>query len=163
MIVITAQCGSFAELRTQITSTVVGSRSNIRCAKTVPTSVAKIPLRPGIRRASTATRPSSPTRPGRVAFANSPTQNAEKTSRNPGRGAVTASRITVFQAAARTTTEQRFRKTARTIHGQLTEPKVSRTRCQSGPRHQISEIATANRTNGDEQAPAAPFHTGMPS
>ncbi len=121
-----------------------------------------MPFRPGIRRASTATRPISPTRPGRTAFAKSPTQNAEKTSLNPGRGAGTASRMTVFQAPARTTTERRLSTTAKTIHGQLAAANVLRTRCQSGPRHQISEIASTISPNGTSIR-QRPFFTQRPA
>ncbi len=60
--------------------------SKTRCANTVPTSVAHTPLRPGIFRVSTPTRASSPTRPGSRAFANKPTEKAEKTSGTRGRG-----------------------------------------------------------------------------
>ena len=68
------------------TSSTTGTRSNTRCANTVPTSVAHAPLRRGILRVSTATRASSPIRPGSTAFANSPTENAEKTSADAGCG-----------------------------------------------------------------------------
>ncbi len=84
----------------------------MRWANTVPISVAHTPLRPGSRRASTAARPISPTRPGSTAFANSPTENAEKTSLNPGRGGAIACRITVFQASERAITENRLSATA---------------------------------------------------
>src|SRR2546421_11786986 len=57
----------------------------MRCAKTVPISVAHA-LRAATFRFRTATRASSPIRPGSTAFANSPTENAEKTSRKPGTG-----------------------------------------------------------------------------
>ena len=77
--------------------------SNARCANTVPTSVAHAPRSPGMWRVSTATRASSPTRPGMVAFASSPTENAEKTWMNRGCGGGTASSITVAQANARAT------------------------------------------------------------
>ena len=82
-----------------------GITSKTRCAKTVPTSVAHAPFRPGSLRVRTATRASSPMRPGSTAFANSPTENAEKTSIARGRGGSIAEWITVVQASARTTTE----------------------------------------------------------
>ena len=135
----------------------------MRWAKTVPISVAQMPLRRGRRRTRTATRPSSPTRPGRTAFANRPTQNAEKTSRKPGRGAAIACRITVFQATERTSTETRLSATAATTHGQRTAVKASRTRCQSGPRHQIRETATAEQRERHEQTPAAAPHAAIRS
>ena len=60
--------------------------SKTRCANTVPTRIAHAPFRSGIFRVSTATRASSPMRPGSTAFAKSPTENAEKTSITPGCG-----------------------------------------------------------------------------
>ena len=54
-----------AVVRTKSTSSTTGTRSNTRWAKTVPTSVGQRPrLRPSSRRLRTATRASSPTRPG---------------------------------------------------------------------------------------------------
>ena len=79
--------------------------SKTRCANTVPTSVAHAPFRSGIFRVRTATRASSPIRPGSTAFANRPTENAEKTSIACGRGGSIAEWITVVQASARATTE----------------------------------------------------------
>ncbi len=85
--VISAQWGSFAakqhpddERRPSGRGRTSGARR--RCRSASP----RCPRRPGMRRASTATRPSSPTRPGSTAFAKSPTQKAEKTSLNAGRG-----------------------------------------------------------------------------
>ncbi len=75
--------------------------SKTRCASTVPTSVAHSPFRRGSLRMRTATRASSPMRPGRTAFANSPTENAEKTVSGFGCGGGIAERITVVQASAR--------------------------------------------------------------
>ncbi len=69
-----------------MTSAAAGNTSNMRCANTEPIRVAVAPRRPGSRRRSTATRASSPTRPGRTAFANSPTENAENTSGKPRPG-----------------------------------------------------------------------------
>ena len=68
--------------------------SKTRCANTVPTSVGHAPLRPGIFRVRTATRASSPIRPGSTAFANRPTEKAEKTSGTRGRGGSIAEWIT---------------------------------------------------------------------
>ena len=107
--------------------------SNARCAKTVPTSVAHAPRNPGMWRVSTATRASSPTRPGIVAFASSPTENAEKTWMNRGCGGGTASSITVAQAKARATTETRLSPIARTSHSHFTARNASPTSLQSGP------------------------------
>src|SRR6266513_2527505 len=72
--------------------------SKTRCANTVPTRVAHAPFRPGIFRVSTATRASSPIRPGRTAFANRPTENAEKTSNSRGYGGPIAEWMTLAQA-----------------------------------------------------------------
>ena len=80
---VTAQCGISAAESTQTTSSAAGMTSNARCANTVPTSVAQAPRSRGMCRVSTATRASSPTRPGIVAFASSPTENAEKTCMKP--------------------------------------------------------------------------------
>ena len=41
---VTAQWGSFAVAATYATSSAIGKRSNSRCAKTVPSSVALVPL-----------------------------------------------------------------------------------------------------------------------
>jgi hypothetical protein len=95
---VSAQPGILAVSRTQMTSVTAGKRSNIRWANTDPTSVAVAPRRPGMRRRRTATRASSPTRPGSTAFAKSPTENAEKTSGNGGRGGAIDCLITVSQA-----------------------------------------------------------------
>ena len=72
--------------------------SKTRCAKTVPTSVAHASLRRSWWRVSTATRASSPIRPGSTAFAKRPTPKAEKTSRKDGVGGGIASLITRSQA-----------------------------------------------------------------
>src|SRR5438477_35064 len=56
-------------------------------------------LLPGSLRFSTATRASSPIRPGSTAFANRPTENPEKTSRKPGTGGGMAWWITVRHAS----------------------------------------------------------------
>ena len=92
--------------------------SKTRCANTVPTSVAHAPLRLGSFRVSTATRASSPIRPGRTAFANRPTEKAEKTSGRRGWGGSMAEWMTVLQARARATTERRFNVIATTTHSQ---------------------------------------------
>ena len=94
--------------------------SKTRCANTVPTSVAHAPFRSGIFRVRTATRASSPIRPGSTAFANRPTEKAEKTSIAFGRGGSIAEWITVVHASARATTERRFRPIATTTHSHWT-------------------------------------------
>ncbi len=76
---VTAQCGTFAVKSTQMTRVSAGKRSKIRCANTEPINLAVVPGRPGMRRRSTATRASSPTRPGSTTFPNRPTQNAANT------------------------------------------------------------------------------------
>ena len=101
---VTAQCGISAVASTQTTRNAAGTKSNTRCAKTVPTSVAQAPFSLGMWRVSTATRASSPTRPGIVAFASSPIENAEKTWRNRGCGGGTAWSIIVFHDSARAST-----------------------------------------------------------
>src|SRR5438034_768479 len=53
-----------------------------------------------MRRLRTATRASSPIRPGRTALANSPTENAEKTSGKPGWGGGIACTTTFAQGRA---------------------------------------------------------------
>ena len=79
---VTAQCGSFAvkqhpdderERGEEVEQPVREDRADQRRPDR--------PAARGIRRASTATRASSPTRPGSTTFANRPTQNAEKTVR----------------------------------------------------------------------------------
>ena len=97
--------------------------SKTRCANTVPTSVAHAPLRSGIFRVSTATRASSPTRPGSRAFANRPTEKAEKTSGTRGCGGSIAEWMTVVQASARATTERRFSAIATTTHSHSHGPE----------------------------------------
>jgi len=107
----------------------------MRCAKTEPSSVAVVPLPcVGKWRRSTATRATSPTRPGSTAFANSPTENAEKTSGKRGCGLAIDCLIAVFQESERATTESRFSPIAAATHSQRTTPKALRTACQSGPR-----------------------------
>ena len=128
-----AQSGSSAARSTQATSSAAGMTSNARCANTVPTSVAHAPRSLGMWRVSTATRASSPTRPGIVAFASSPIENAEKTCMNRGCGGGTASSITVAQANARATTETRLRPIATTSHSHSTARNASPTSLQSGP------------------------------
>ena len=77
---VTAQCGTSAVRSTQTTSSVAGTRSKSRCAKTVPTRVAVVPGGAfGRCRRNVATRASSPSLPGTIAFASSPTPNDEKT------------------------------------------------------------------------------------
>src|SRR5438270_12124099 len=95
--------------------------SKTRCARTVPTNVAHSPCRRGTLRVSTATRASSPIRPGRTAFAKRPTENAEKTVVGFGCGAGMAELMTVVHASARATTEARLIAIATTTHSHTTE------------------------------------------
>ena len=74
-----AHCGIFAANRTHTMSAITGKMSKTRWATTEPTSVAQMPRRPGSRRVKTATRASSPMRPGNTAFAKRPTPNADRT------------------------------------------------------------------------------------
>ena len=84
----------------------------------MPTSVGQAPRRSGSFRVSTPTRASSPIRPGSTAFANRPTEKAEKTSGKRGAGGSIACRITVDQAIARAMTDSRLSPIAATTHCQ---------------------------------------------
>ena len=55
-------------------------------------------------------------RPGRTAFANSPTENAENTVSGFGCGSGIACRMTVVHASARATTDTRLKPIATTTH-----------------------------------------------
>ena len=116
----------------------------MRCAKTVPTSVAQTPLRRGSLRTSTATRASSPIRPGSTAFAISPTENAEKIERKRGHGFGIAASITCVHANARATTESRLKPIATATHSQRTAVNASPTVCQFGPWKTSSAITPAS-------------------
>src|SRR6266511_4103272 len=109
---VTAHSGMCAVLTTYRIKPIAATRSKTRWAKTVPRSVGHVPSRSGSFRLRTATRASSPIRPGRTAFANSPIEKAENTSENRGCGSGIAWVITVRQAIARTRTESRFSPTA---------------------------------------------------
>src|SRR5229473_1540601 len=137
-----AHDGILAVTTTYAMRSTTGTRSKTRCANTVPTSVAQRPFRFGSFRASTATRASSPIRPGRTAFANSPTEKAENTSRLLGYGGGIAWRMTVRQAIARATTEARLSPTAAATHCQRTVVNASPIALQLGPRHQSSTATT---------------------
>ena len=115
-----AQCGTFAVMATYRISSSAAGRSKSRCAKTVPTSVPLEPLPRGRCRRSTATRASSPIRPGRTAFPSIPTENAEKTWVKRGSGGSSAWSIVSFQARERSSTEMRLRTSANPTHAQLT-------------------------------------------
>ena len=117
---VTAQCGTFAVAITYATSSSAGKRSNSRWAKTVPTSVPLEPRPRGTWRRSTATRASSPIRPGSTAFPSSPTENAEKTWSKRGCGGSSAWLIVSCQAIERRSTEKRFSPSANAIQAQLT-------------------------------------------
>ena len=118
--------------------------SKTRCAKTVPTSVAQAPLRPGILRVRTATRASSPIRPGSTAFAKRPTEKAEKTSGAFGCGGGIALWITVVQASARAMTESRLSAIATATHCHSTAVNASPIEARLGPRHQSSATKPAS-------------------
>jgi len=132
--------------------------SKTRCANTVPTSVAHVPFRRGSFRVSTATRASSPMRPGRTAFANRPTENAEKTSGTLGCGGSIAEWMTVVQARARVTTERRFRAIATTTHCQRTALKASPIAARLSCLHQNTPATAARR-----RSPTAARTTGLVS
>ena len=87
-------------------------------AKTVPRSVAHVSAAPLLVdvRLRTATRASSPMRPGRTAFANRPTPNAENTARNGGSAAEAPARSPGSSAPARASTERRLSAIAATTH-----------------------------------------------
>ena len=65
-----------------------------------PTSAAHVPRPCGRRRRSTATRASSPIRPGSTAFPSSPTEKAENVRLNGGSGGSSACTIVSCQASA---------------------------------------------------------------
>src|SRR5919109_533709 len=117
--------------------------SNIRCAKTVPTIVAHVPGRRRRCRVTTATRASSPTRPGSAAFPSRPTQKAEKTTRQRGHGGGTACVMTMRQADERTATENRLMTTAIPTQNHDTARKASPTSERSGPRQTTSAATPA--------------------
>ena len=137
-----AHLGIFASRSTHTTSSDRREQVEHAMREHEPTRRAAVPLRPGIRRRSTATRASSPTRPGNTALANRPTQNAEKTSGNDGCGGGIDSLTAVFQESDRAITESRLSAIATTTHSQLTTMNASCTRCQSGPRRITSPTAT---------------------
>ena len=121
--------------------------SKTRCANTVPTSVAHAPLRPGIFRVSTPTRASSPTRPGSSAFANRPTEKAEKTSGTRGRGGSIAEWMTVVQASARAITERRFSRIATTTHSHCTDLSALPNVAKLSRLHQNRPTSAASTTS----------------
>ncbi len=94
---------------------------------------------------STATRASSPIRPGSTAFAKRPTPKAENTRRKGGCGGGNAWSITVFQASARATTESRFNTIAVITQCQVTSVNASTTSPQSGARQTSSAIAPTTK------------------
>ena len=120
--------------------------SKTRCANTVPTSVAHAPLRRGVFRVRTATRASSPIRPGRTAFAKRPTQKAEKTSGSRGCGGSIAEWMTVVQARTRATTERRFSVIATTTHSHCTALNASPIAVRLPCLHQSSPATAARKS-----------------
>ena len=139
-----------------MTSVNAGKRSNMRWAKTDPTSVAvvPVPLLTESRRLSVTTRASSPTRPGRTAFAKRPTENAEKTVGKDGCGGAIDCLIAVSHANARASTERRLRPIAAATHCQVTAVNASCTRRQSGPRQMISDDRDREQRNDEQVTPA---------
>ena len=75
-------------------------------SETDPISVAVVPLRSGNAPAQYGGARISPTRPGRTALANRPTQNAEKTRRNFGGGGSIDCSMQVCHEIDRATTER---------------------------------------------------------
>jgi hypothetical protein len=111
-----AQRGIFAVASTNPVRASAGKRSKRRWAKTDPSKRPVYPFPRSMSLLSTATRASSPMRPGRIALASSPIENAEKTRRKAGCcPAGSAWLITVRQDQARITTESRLRARATAI------------------------------------------------
>src|SRR5262249_7301090 len=98
-------------------------------------------------------------RPGRTAFANSPTENAEKTRRKRGWGGGIAWLMTIDHATARTSTETRLSAMAATTHCHRTIVNASPTAPQSGPRHQ-TRAPTPAADGGPPPPGAAPGARG---
>ena len=94
----------------------------------------------------TATRASSPTRPGSATLPRSPTQNAEKTTRHDGHGFGIAWRMITRQADERTTTDMRLMPTATATHVHETASNASERRFVSGHCHATSTATTARTT-----------------
>ena len=151
---VSAQPGSFAVSSTQTTSVAAGKRSNIRCAKTEPISVAVVPLRPGMRRRSTATRASSPTRPGSTAFAKRPTENAEKTSGNAGCGRSIDCLIAVSHANARASTERRLSPIAVITHAPADDGERVVDEVPVGPAPDDERDRDCEERNDEKSTPA---------
>ena len=128
--------------------------SKRRCAKTVPTIVAHVPGRRRTCRVTTATRASSPTRPGRAAFPSRPMEKAEKTVRRLGQGRGIACLMTMFHASARTTTEKRLIRTAAATHSHSTARNARSTGPGSGPRHTASPTRATIGTSTTSRRPA---------
>ena len=135
-----------------------GTRSKSRWAKTVP-----IERGPGARSArrhlagQDATRASSPIRPGSTAFANRPTEKAEKTSWKRGCGGGIAWSITIFQASARTITENEIEADRRhdPLPADLVE-RVSRPGPSPAPATKEGAKAGPGHEDDNEPQPAAP-------
>ena len=125
----TAQWGTSAVSSTQVTRIVAGTRSNRRCAKTVPTSAALVPAGASGRwRRRVATRASSPSLPGTTAFAKRPTPKEESTCTSRGwLRAGRAWRIVSRHESARQRVDTTFRRSARTIQLQTTNRNASHT------------------------------------
>src|SRR5690349_20152883 len=86
-------------------------------------------------------------RPGRTAFADRPTPNAEKTARNGGWGGGTACSMTWFQAEALAKTERRLSATAATTHSHATRRNASSTSPHFGPCQMKNATIAAKATS----------------
>ena len=156
---VTAQSGMCAvdddvDDQTRITAT----RSNTRCAKTVPSSRAQARL-PAVD-AGSAPRRARARRlfPGASRSRRGPTENAEKTSMKLGCGGSKACTMTVRHASVRASTESRFSPTAAATQFHSTALNTSPTAPQAGPRHQRSSDHADGGEHDDDRCvrPAVP-------
>ncbi len=102
----------------------------------------------------TATRASSPARPGTATFPSSPTQKAEKTTHQRGHGGGTACLMTTRQADDRTATEKRLIATASPTQNHETARKASPIRENSGwcQTRRAARIARSETTSATRPA-----------
>ena len=115
-----------------------------RCRRASPTA----PRRRGSLRVSTATRASSPIRPGSTAFAKRPTENAEKTSRLPGCGS--AHRLVDHRAPRERAHDDRREVERDRDDDPLPShrrERVADRACKLGPRHQSSATTPPMKTS----------------
>ena len=129
----------------------------------MPTRIALVPGGASGRcRRSVATRASSPSRPGTIAFASRPTPNDERTWTSFGWCSGGSACPTVrFHERARKSVETTFSANARMIQLQMTRLKASRTLPQSGPRHQ-SSVAASTKASAATPACAQPERQTLP-